>query len=113
MKQSVKYGWLVVILCTALFAGGCATYYRVKDPQSGKAYYTQKVDDVQGGAVKMKDARTGSIITLQSSEVKEISEEEFKAGLAAPVSSPASPPAAVAAPEAAPSAAPAPTPGPA
>jgi hypothetical protein len=37
----------------------------------------------QGGAVKIKDEKTGSMVTLQSSEVKEISEEEYEAGLKA------------------------------
>jgi hypothetical protein len=34
------------------------------------------------GAVKIKDAKTGGTVTLQSSEVLEISEQEFKAGVA-------------------------------
>jgi hypothetical protein len=33
--------------------------------------------------VKIKDVKTGSVVTLQSSEVKEISSEEFEAGIAA------------------------------
>jgi hypothetical protein len=98
MKKPVKFGWIAASLCTALFVGGCSSYYKVKDPQSGNVYYTQKVDSIMGsGAVKVKDARTGSLVTLQSSEVKEISEKEYKAGLAAPVSKPA-PAAAVVAP---------------
>jgi hypothetical protein len=80
-------------LITALMLGGltilvsgCTTYYRVIDPASGKAYYTTKVDDAgRAGAVKIKDEKTGSMVTLQSSEVKEISEDEFKAGMMAKV----------------------------
>jgi hypothetical protein len=54
------------------------------DPASGKTYYTTKVDNLgRGGAVKIKDEKTGSMVTLQSSEVKEISEEEYEAGLRA------------------------------
>jgi hypothetical protein len=105
MKRSVRYGWVVVGLCVAFFVVGCASYYRVTDPQSGKEFYTQKVDTLSGGAVKVMDARTGSIVTLQNSQVKEISEKEYKAGLAAPVSKPT--------PTANPAAAPAPTPTPA
>ena len=108
MKRSLKYGWLVVGLCVGLLVVGCASYYKVTDPQSGNAYYTQEIDNIRGGAVKIKDARTGSIVTLQNSEVKEISSDEYKAGLAAPMSKPAPAPAA-----AAPAAAPAPTPAPA
>lgn len=117
MKKSVKFGWIAASLCTGLLVGGCSsTYYKVTDPHSGTAYYTQKVDTLAGtGAVKVKDDRTGSVVTLQSSEVKEVSEKEYKAGLAAPVSPPA-PAAAVvtpvpaAAPAAAPVAAPEPAP---
>jgi uncharacterized protein YceK len=112
MKRSLQYGWLVVGLCVGLLVVGCASYYKVTDPQSGNAYYTEKIENVMGGAVKVKDARTGSIVTLQNSEVKEISEKDYKAGLAAPVSkpAPASAPTPTAAPAAviAPAAAPAP-----
>jgi len=121
MKQSVKYGWLVASLCVGLLVVGCAPpYYKVTDPQSGKEYYTQKVDTLAGGAVKVMDTRTNSVVTLQNSQVKEISEKEYKAGLAAPVSkptptpapatapTPTPAPAAVVAPAAAPAAAPAP-----
>ena len=120
MKRYMRYGWLVVSLCVGLLVIGCASYYKVTDPQSGKEYYTQKVDTLAGGAVKVMDTRTGSIVTLQNSQVKEISEKEYKAGLAAPVSkptptpapatapTPTPAPAAVVAPAAAPAAAPAP-----
>lgn len=104
MKRSFKYGWLVVGLCVSLLVVGCASYYKVTDPQSGNAYYTEEIDNVRGGAVKLKDARSGSIVTLQNSEVKEISSDEYKAGLAAPMSKP------MPAPAAAPAPAPAPTP---
>ena len=121
MKRYMRYGWLVVGLCVGLLVVGCAPpYYKVTDPQSGKEYYTQKVDTLAGGAVKVMDARTNSVVTLQNSQVKEISEKEYKAGLAAPVSkptptpapatapTPTAVPAAVVAPAAAPAAAPAP-----
>jgi len=120
MKRSMRYGWLVVGLCVGLLVIGCASYYKVTDPQSGKEYYTEKVDTLSGGAVKVMDARTNSVVTLQNSQVKEISEKEYKAGLAAPVSkptptpapatapTPTAVPAAVVAPAAAPAAAPAP-----
>jgi len=97
MKKYVKFGWIAASLCAGLLVGGCSsTYYKVTDPHSGTAYYTQEIDTIAGtGAVKVKDARTGSLVTLQSSEVKEISEKDYKAGIAAPVSKPV--PAAAAA----------------
>lgn len=75
----------VGMLCGAtLIAAGCSSYYRVTDPASGNSYYTTKVEDAgKAGAVRFKDEKTGSKVTLQSSEVKELSEAEFKAGLAA------------------------------
>ena len=73
-----------VFVCgLVITAAGCTSYYQVTDPSSGKAYYTTKVDDVRGGAVKIKDEKTGSIVTLQSSEVKKISEDEYQAGMMA------------------------------
>ena len=69
---------------TMLVAGCSDNHYRVTDPASGKAYYTTKVSDTgKSGAVKIKDAKTGSTVTLQSSEVKKISEGEYEAGMVA------------------------------
>ena len=67
-----------------LLVAGCTDHYRVTDPMSGKSYYTTKVDSAgRGGAVKIKDKKSGSIVTLQSSEVKTISEEEYEAAMVA------------------------------
>ena len=60
-----------------LLAGCASTYYKVWDPVSRNAYYTDRVDSVGGGAVKLKDARTGNTVTLQNSEVKEISKRSL------------------------------------
>ena len=68
---------------TMLVAGCSDNHYRVTDPTSGNTYYTTKVSDTgKGGAVKVKDDKTGSMVTLQSHDVKEISENEYRAGLA-------------------------------
>ncbi len=75
---------LIVGGLTMVVAGCSDSHYRVTDPTSGTSYYTTKVSDAgRGGAVKIKDEKTGSIVTLQSSEVKAISEEEYEAGMAA------------------------------
>src|SRR5512134_1369069 len=102
MKRSVKYGLLIVSLCVGQLVAGCVSYYKVTDPQSGKEFYTQKVDTLSGGAVKVLDARSGSVVTLQNSQVKEISEKEYKAGIAAPVSKPTPAPATAPTPTVAP-----------
>lgn len=82
MRTSHVTVW--TICAFILIVAGCTSHYRVTDPASGKEYYTTKVTDAgRGGAVKIKDARTGSTVTLQSSDVKEISGDEYDAGIAA------------------------------
>jgi len=75
---------LAVSIMSGLMAAGCSThYYRVTDPESGKTYYTNNVEGVwQGGALNFEDVQSGTSVTLQNSEVKELSEGEFKARLA-------------------------------
>ena len=99
------------ILCgIAGLLGGCGgDYYRVNDTAGQKLYYTTKIDHTKTGAITFKDEKGGSKVTLQSSEVKSISEEEYQAALKAPAT--VTPAKATAAP--APSAAAAPAPAPA
>jgi len=62
-----------------LLAGCFGSYYVVRDPASGTQYYTTDVGRAGvSGAVKFKDAKSGSEVTLQSSEVKEISKDDYK-----------------------------------
>jgi uncharacterized protein YceK len=70
----------LVVLAAVLMAG-CATYYRVTDPGSGRAYYTEKVER-KNGTVMFKDAATGAEVTMTSSVVLEVSSGEFKKGTA-------------------------------
>lgn len=54
----------------------------VRDPANGNTYYTQGVEDAgKAGAVRFKDERSGSVVTLPQSEVTEITGGEFKAGM--------------------------------
>jgi hypothetical protein len=80
--KSIHIFSIAAMLCLTV---GCSShYYRITDPSSGKNYFTKKVDEAgRAGAVKFKDERTGGNVTLQSSEVKEISEGEYEAGLMA------------------------------
>ena len=115
MNQFIRNGLLVVILCVCFVVVGCASYYKVTDPTSGKIYYTKYIAYARSGALKLKDARTESLVIIQNSEVKKISKEDYKAGLSAPASNPApaATPAPAPAPVPAPAAAPAPEPSPA
>lgn len=63
-----------------LFAAGCTTYYRISDRASGSTYYTTDYDRTDSGAVVFKDANSLSKVTLQSSEVREISKSDFEIG---------------------------------
>jgi hypothetical protein len=69
---------LVACFMCVLILAGCASYYKVTDPVSKSTYYTKDIDQMKHGAVKFKDAKTGSDVTLQSSEVKEIDSKEFE-----------------------------------
>lgn len=62
-----------------LFAGACTHYYRVTDQATGKTYYTTGYDRTDSGAVKFEDAISRSTVTLQSSEIIEISRPQFEA----------------------------------
>ena len=75
-------GRLFAIIMVCLFVLGmvsCANYYQIKDPNSGTIYYADDIEKAgEGGAIQFKDAITGYEVTLQNSEVKEITEEEFE-----------------------------------
>ncbi|MEW6519807.1 MAG: hypothetical protein AB1461_10370 [Thermodesulfobacteriota bacterium] len=67
-----------LLLCLALLSlAGCAGYYVVTDPASGRSYYTHDIDDAGDGAISFKDSKSGNEVILDSSEVKEISKEDY------------------------------------
>ena len=55
----------------------------VKDPSTGNIYYTDSIDKIKGGALKFKDAKTKTVVTVQSSEVKKISKRDYESALEA------------------------------
>lgn len=69
---------MIVLLC--LVGAGCTTYYRVTDLNSGKNYYTTAVERERGGTVVFKDSRSGNQVTLPTSEIAEINQEQFEHG---------------------------------
>ena len=71
--------WLVLSL---LFLAGCGGYWMVTDPTTKNIYYTEEVEQSKSsGAVKFIDAKTGTQVNLQNSEVKEVTKDEFKAAV--------------------------------
>jgi uncharacterized protein YdeI (BOF family) len=80
MKTANIAVWILCGMIT-LVAGCGGNYYRVNDPAGTKQYYTTAIDQTKTGAITFKDEKSGGVVTLQSSEVKQISEEEFKAAV--------------------------------
>jgi len=76
-KETVLWMLCGLMLTTA----GCTSYYRVSDPGGTKEYYTSDIDKSRSGSISFKDAKSGSTVTLQASDVKEISEDDFKAAV--------------------------------
>jgi hypothetical protein len=74
----------LLIAASALMLGACTTYYMVKDPQSGQQFYTTSISQKKGQAVVFKDEASGAQVTLQSSQVSEISKDQYKAAIAPP-----------------------------
>lgn len=76
MKKTTIALWTLCGMIGLL--AGCGNYYRVNDPGGDRMYYTSEIEQTRTGAITFKDEKSGSVVTLQSSEVKEISKDEFK-----------------------------------
>jgi hypothetical protein len=61
-----------------LFAAGCTTYYRIIDQPTRRTYYTTDFDRTYSGAVRFYDEKSLSEVTLQSSEIIEITKNAFE-----------------------------------
>ena len=86
------------ILSIVLFlvATGCgSSYYIVNDPYTGKTYYTRDVTRFNSGNVSFKDDKTGKAVSIQNSEVQEVTDSEYQEALSAsaPAAAPAPKPA--------------------
>jgi hypothetical protein len=56
-------------------------YWMVNDPYTKTVYYTKQLDMLASGTVSFTDVQTGKMVHLQSSEVKKMTEDEFKAAV--------------------------------
>jgi hypothetical protein len=80
MTRTILRAALLTLAAAAL--AGCATYYKVTDPASGRDYYTTEVDKSrEGGAITFRDDKTKGQVTLQSSEVTEIDKSAYDAAV--------------------------------
>jgi hypothetical protein len=68
---------LAAVAMLAFVAAGCTSYYRIRDTTSGRTYYTEEFKR-RNGTVVFTDTKSGAEITLPSSEIAEIKEEEYK-----------------------------------
>ncbi len=59
---------------------GLGNYYAVTDDVSGRVYYTDDLSKEGRGVVEFKDSKSGAWISLAAAQVREISEDEFRAG---------------------------------
>jgi len=57
---------------------GCANYYQITDLSSKSTYYTTDYDRTDSGAIQFEDARTRANVTIQSSEIKEMTRQQFE-----------------------------------
>ncbi len=70
-----------VCLLMLLFAAGCTTHYRITDQSTRRTYYAKDFDRTDSGAVQFYDVKSRSKVTLQSSEITEISRDAFESGI--------------------------------
>jgi hypothetical protein len=68
-------------LLLLLFAAGCTSYYRITDQPTRRTYYTKDFDRTNSGAVQFYDVKNRTWVTLQSSEIIEISRDAFDTGI--------------------------------
>ena len=68
---------LLVVLVTVVCAGCASDYYKVTDPANGKVFYTKEYKR-NGSALEFKDAQSGSVVTLQNSEISEIDKQAYE-----------------------------------
>jgi hypothetical protein len=74
----------IACILLALLVGCGSTYYRIKAPNSGETYYTTGYQDLgYGQGIRFNDLKTGSVVTLQASDIKPIKKEELPADVPA------------------------------
>jgi uncharacterized protein YceK len=78
-------GKKLVSCCLALIVimavSGCASYFKITDPATGKVYYSEDIEKKSSGAIEFKDEVTKSQVTLPTSEVMEITEDQYRANI--------------------------------
>lgn len=81
----------IVLIFAALLIGCSTTYYQVRDPNSGQTYYTTEIEEEKGGAISLKDHRSNAQVTIQNSEVMEMTPDQYDAAIRTVAAPPAAP----------------------
>ena len=74
-----SFGLATATLTLAACGGN---YYLVKDPHSGREYYTTAVERSNGG-IRFRDGKTQTSVMLQNSEIIEVSKDQYRASTGA------------------------------
>ena len=74
MKRWIPY--LLPILF-AMILSGCAHYYQVTEPASGRVFYTTRYTRTKTGVTQFTNAGDQNYIALDHSEIKRIGREHF------------------------------------
>jgi hypothetical protein len=82
--MNVRFAFAAIVLAAIpLGLAACSSsYYIVKDAESGREYYTANLKR-SGDAITFKDGKTRSTVTLQNSEVTEITKDQYGASTGA------------------------------
>ena len=78
MNIRSRLGVPVAVVLSLGLTGCGSTYYLVKDPGTGAEYYTTSIKK-SGSAVEFKDSKTLTNMTLQNSQVSEITKDQYTA----------------------------------
>jgi len=70
--------FLAATLGLALTTLGCTSYYAITEPKTGKVYFTAEWETARGGTTRFVDAKSGAIVTIQESEIREVTEKVFQ-----------------------------------
>ena len=74
----VRFARFSTCLLMLLLVAGCTTYYRITDQSTRREYYTTDYDRTESGAVRFYDDKTRANVTLQSSEIVEVSRDTYR-----------------------------------
>ena len=78
MNIRSRFGVPVAVVLSLGLTGCGSTYYLVKDPGSSAEYYTTSIKK-SGSAVEFKDSKTLTNVTLQNSQVSELTKDQYLA----------------------------------